>query len=80
MTAFVFNDADYFFPQLHYQVEGVLGYPALSALGSLTITNEDMIEVRPAKQRRLNPHKLRKMTSKTIPNPAHPFISMAKES
>jgi len=50
MTAFVYNDADYSFPQLRYQVQGVLGYPALSALGSLTITNEDMIEVRPAKQ------------------------------
>jgi Aspartyl protease len=49
MTAFVYNDADYAFPQLHYQVQGVLGYPALSALGSLTITNENMIEVRPAK-------------------------------
>ncbi len=42
MTAFVYNDADYSFPQFHYQVQGVLGYPALSALGSLTITNEDM--------------------------------------
>ena len=50
MTAFVYNDADYAFPQLHYQVQGVLGYPALSALGSLTITNEDRIEVQPAKQ------------------------------
>jgi hypothetical protein len=50
MTAFVYEDADYSFPQLHYQVQGVLGYPALSALGSLTITNEEMIEVRPAKQ------------------------------
>lgn len=50
MTAFVYNDADYSFPQIHYQVQGVLGYPALSALGSLTITNEDKIEVQPAKQ------------------------------
>ena len=50
MTAFVYNDADYSFPQLHYQVQGVLGYPALSALGSLTITTESSIEVRPAKQ------------------------------
>ena len=29
MTAFVFDDADYTFPQSHYQVQGVLGYPAL---------------------------------------------------
>ena len=50
MTAFVFNDADYSFPGAHYQVEGVLGYPALSAMGSLTITNEDMIEVQPSRQ------------------------------
>jgi hypothetical protein len=50
MTAFVYEDADYSFPRLHYQVQGVLGYPVLAALGSLTITNEDSIEVRPAKQ------------------------------
>jgi hypothetical protein len=50
MTAFVFEDADYFFPHSRYQVEGVLGYAALSALGSLTVTADDTIEVRPAKQ------------------------------
>jgi len=50
MTAFVFEDGDYFYPKSHYQVEGVLGYPALSALGSLTITSHATIEVRPAKQ------------------------------
>ena len=50
MTAFVFEDADYFFPQSHYQVEGVLGYPALSALGSITITADATVEVQPAKQ------------------------------
>jgi hypothetical protein len=50
MTAFVFEDADYFFPQTHYQVEGVLGYPALAALGSLTITDNNTIYVRPDKQ------------------------------
>ena len=49
MTAFVFEDADYNFPKSHFQVEGVLGYPALSALGSLTITADDTIEVRPFK-------------------------------
>jgi len=49
MTAFVFEDADYNFAKSHYQVEGVLGYPALSALGSLTITADDTIEVRPFK-------------------------------
>lgn len=50
MTAFVFDDADYAFPRSHYEVEGVLGYPALEALGSLTITGDATIEVRPAKQ------------------------------
>jgi hypothetical protein len=50
MTVFVFDDADYFFPVSHYQVEGVLGYPALSALGSLTITADATIKVRPAAQ------------------------------
>jgi hypothetical protein len=47
MTAFVFEDADYAFKQTHYQVEGVLGYPAVAALGSLTITDNATIEVRP---------------------------------
>jgi hypothetical protein len=47
MTAFVFEDADYYFPQSHYQVRGVLGYPAVSALGSLTVTADSKIEVQP---------------------------------
>jgi hypothetical protein len=50
MTAFVYEDADYFFEESHYRVQGVLGYPALSALGSLTITADATIEVRPATQ------------------------------
>jgi len=50
MTAFVFEDADYAFPRSRYQVQGVLGYAALSALGSVTITADDTIAVRPAKQ------------------------------
>ncbi len=54
MTAFVFEDADYTFPKSHYQVEGVLAYPALSALGSLTITADDTIEVRPFKSQDKN--------------------------
>lgn len=49
MTAFVFEDADYAFPKSHYQVEGELGYAALSALGSLTISGDATIEVRPYK-------------------------------
>jgi predicted aspartyl protease len=49
MTAFVFEDADYTFPKSHYQVEGELGYAALSALGSLTITADATMEVRPLK-------------------------------
>lgn len=49
MTAFVFEDADYAFPKSHYQVEGELGYAALSALGSLTITSDATLEVRPIK-------------------------------
>ncbi len=50
MTAFVYEDADFFFPQTHYQVEGVLGYAALHAMGSLTVTDNDTIYVRPDKQ------------------------------
>jgi len=47
MTAFVFEDADYYFPKSKYQVRGVLGYPAVSALGSLTVTADSRIEVQP---------------------------------
>lgn len=50
MTVFVFDDADYAFPRSRYQVEGVLGYPALAALGSLTVNDDDTIDVRPGKQ------------------------------
>jgi Aspartyl protease len=54
MTVFVFDDKDYYFPKSHYQVRGVLGYPAVSALGSLTVTAESNIEVQPgAKGERL---------------------------
>jgi hypothetical protein len=47
MTAFVFEDADYYFPKSKYQVRGVLGFPAVSALGSLTVTADSRIEVQP---------------------------------
>ena len=50
MTAFVFDDKDYFFPQTSYQVEGVLGYPALAAIGSLTVTSDNAVFIRPARQ------------------------------
>ncbi len=47
MTAFVFEDADYYFPMTGYQVRGVLGYAAVSALGSITVTADAQIEVQP---------------------------------
>ena len=50
MTVFVFEDADYYFPITRYQVEGVLGYPALSALGSITLSDGATLRVRPSKQ------------------------------
>jgi hypothetical protein len=50
MTAFVFDDADYFFPRTGYQVQGVLGYAALEALGSVKITANATIEVVPGKE------------------------------
>lgn len=50
VTAFVFEDADYAFPRTHYQVQGVLGYPALAALGSLTITADSTVEITPSEQ------------------------------
>ena len=49
MTAFVFEDADYNFGKSRYQVQGVLGYPALSALSSLTITDNATVELQPAR-------------------------------
>lgn len=49
VTAFVFDDGDYQFPKSHYQVQGVLGYPALMALGSLTITADATLEIEPAR-------------------------------
>jgi len=50
MTVFVYDDADYYFPHTQYQVEGVLGYPALVALGSITISDDATIKVLPAKE------------------------------
>ena len=50
MTVFVFDDKDYYFPASNYQVRGVLGYPAVSALGSLTISFESNIEVHPGEK------------------------------
>ena len=54
MTAFVFEDADYYFPATKYLVRGVLGYPAVSALGSITLTSDAKVEIQPgAKGERL---------------------------
>lgn len=50
VTAFVYDDAAYFYPRTGYQVEGVLGYAALQALGSITVTQDETIEVEPASQ------------------------------
>ncbi len=49
VTAFVFEDADYSFPHSGYQVEGVLGYSALAAMGRITVS-DNAIEVDPAKE------------------------------
>jgi hypothetical protein len=49
MTVFVYNDSDYYFPLTSYQVEGILGFPALAAMGSITVT-DNIVEVQPAKQ------------------------------
>jgi hypothetical protein len=51
MTVFVFEDEDYKYARSGYQVQGVLGFPALQAIGSLTILNGDSaVEIRPASQ------------------------------
>lgn len=49
VTAFVFEDADYTFPGSGYRVEGVLGYPALAAMGRITVS-DNAIQVNPAKE------------------------------
>jgi hypothetical protein len=49
VTAFVFDDADYSFPHSGYQVEGVLGYSALAAMGRITVS-DNAIQVDPAKE------------------------------
>jgi hypothetical protein len=49
VTAFVFEDADYSFPASGYRVEGVLGYPALAAMGRITVS-DNTIQVDPAKE------------------------------
>jgi hypothetical protein len=57
MTAFVFDDADYVFPLTGYKVKGVLGYAALAALSTITITDNNTAYVRPDKQNVAeNPH------------------------
>jgi hypothetical protein len=50
MTAFVYEDKDYYFPQTKYQVEGALGYPAVEAMGSVTITDSNRLYVDTDKQ------------------------------
>ena len=47
VTAFVFEDSDYYFPNSRYQVEGVLGFPGVQAMGSVTITGNATVEVDP---------------------------------
>ena len=50
VTAFVYEDKDYYFPLTHYQVEGVLGYPAIAAIGSITVNSDNTVLIRPVKQ------------------------------
>jgi hypothetical protein len=49
VTAFVFEDADYSFPDSGYRIEGVLGYPAIAAMGRITVS-DNTIQVDPAKE------------------------------
>ena len=49
VTAFVFDDVDYSFPHAGYRVEGVLGYPAITAMGRLTVS-DNTIQVDPTKE------------------------------
>ncbi len=49
VTAFVFDDADYAFKSSGYRVEGVLGYPAVTAMGRL-IVSDNTVQVDPAQE------------------------------
>lgn len=55
MTAFVFDDADYYFPRTGFHVEGVLGYAALEALGKVKFTSDATVEVVPGKDAAADP-------------------------
>ncbi len=50
MTAFVYEDKDYYFPETHYQVEGELGLPVMQAMGSVTVTDSNRLYVDPGEQ------------------------------
>jgi hypothetical protein len=50
VTAFVYEDADYSFAQSGYRVQGVLGYAALQALGSITFTADATVQVHPGRE------------------------------
>ncbi len=50
VTAFVYDDADYSFARSGYRVQGVLGYAALQALGSITFTADATIQVHPGRE------------------------------
>jgi hypothetical protein len=50
MTAFVYEDKDYYFPETHYQVEGELGYPVMEAMGSVTVSDSNRLYVDPGEQ------------------------------
>jgi hypothetical protein len=49
VTVFVYGDADYYFKSSGYHVAGVLGYPALAAIGSFTYS-DNTITIYPAKE------------------------------
>ncbi len=39
----VFDDKSLFFPQINYQINGIIGFPAIESLGNITITRQDEI-------------------------------------
>jgi hypothetical protein len=45
VTAFVYDDKDYYFPESKYQVEGALGYSVMAALSSFTVTDSNRLYV-----------------------------------
>ena len=42
----VFDDKSLFFPQINYQINGIIGFPVMESLGNITITRKDAVSAK----------------------------------